>query len=147
MCFMASQSRDWGGPERKSSWSRSCPRRPSGAVDTSNRCGGAAEEFFTSFDMNCDLFQSFYPAIAWEMHNGDLPLSFGTVQHQALAWDFAREAWPLHQKGARARPSRWFQVTTMRVFRLGAWLVEEIKSCSPPRAVGRGVRRRLRFGG
>lgn len=84
---------------------------------------GAAEEFFSSFGPECELFQHFYPSIAYEMTGGALPPAFGTRPHMWEVWSFAKEAWPLHQKGCRTRSARWFQASWREsLFRkLGSW--------------------------
>ena len=71
---------------------------------------GAATELFQEFDHTCALFVHWYPRLSFQLHEGRVPLTYGTDEHMVEVWRMASEAWVLHRKGMKAKLGRWFQV-------------------------------------
>lgn len=84
----------------------------------------AAKELRETFGVASELFQVFYPRIAFEMSGGRIPVSFGSREHAKEVFDAAFAAPPLHRKGTKTKSGRWFQPWEKEKDSMGFWAVQ-----------------------
>lgn len=80
-----------------------------------------AGELDRNFGIHSEIFASFYPRLAFELHSGKLPLAFGSQEHMEETYQRAMSSWPLLNKGVRSKSGRWFQVFEKEGANLPFW--------------------------
>ena len=99
---------------------------PFGGSAHVHKLRSASEEFFENNSFGGEIFQLFYPKLAFQLYSGCLPANFGTQEHQAMVWELVRSAWILRRKDIRAKAARWMQVFTVSRPREPYWAVVEM---------------------
>lgn len=115
------QSSGLGWAKAEVAISQNMSSAPWGTNAFYNSLKAAAEELFDSWDLSEEIFQVYYPRIAFELSAGRLAPDFGSPHHIDEVFAAARAAWPLHRKGSRTRTGRWFQIFDREKENLPYW--------------------------
>ena len=70
----------------------------------------AAEQFFANFDMRSDRFQYYYPGISFQLHDGMLPVEYGTAEHMAHIREMCEASRIFASAGTKTKSGRWYQI-------------------------------------
>lgn len=66
--------------------------------------------YFETYGPEDDLYQTFYPAISFHLHKGQVPNDYGSSEHQWAIWCRCRDAAIFSTKGGKATPGRWYDI-------------------------------------